>query len=711
MKRYRGLTCLLLAISILLWNPSTVDAQTVTKAAGVPKEITVRFEGGLSSANFAETMTRLAGRDLLPIIKHIDRDGITVNEMLSQTDKLIGTSVAPVLDIYLCTLNKHACDIDKAKGTQGTRWRNAKAPNAAEIPDYECPDSRLPTYVLCLPNVKLTRYLTSTVYSYNPKQENLEQIVVNRSGGCSDLDQRCERVIKELNRIPVEQGSNDKIRLPVAAYRMTLPIADAAHLEKITITLDQLIQELRSTGRLATEQSNVYYTVSSPLTAQSHLVSAAEVDFDPLLNYVEPLKIMNYPYETAKQFYKERMQLITVGIWDEHVDPQHCDFFEQGKSAIVLSEPLPWNQNTDPAKPAPQPDCQAIRSPLELRWDHGTYVTGIVAARINGHGIVGVNPRVLLWTYELGDGERLKDDDDPLFRIAAASQIRSPMLINVSLAEDIGPHQSMLEALIKKYPNILWIAAAGNNGKMIDKIEDCRIIPACISMSGDYLISVVALDTKGVNRWIGETKSSNWGNAFDVAAIGTAVSTLYGNSFGAMAGTSVAAPYVSGLASLLFAKSHVPLTAKQVKERILYTVDFSDAFDDMVKFGRINFTRALEFESDHIQLKPEFCPASGCELTRPIKKQPDSIVITEGVLNGKALERELSIRMADIRRIAAKDNTDKFWIVYYDTNRILQRIQDAKIKDAPIIRFKDGAAPAVLSVSNITDYTCSLSCN
>ena len=553
---------------------------------------------------------------MLPLAKYIDRDGLSPQEILAKNERLVGGSVSPVLDKYLCKLNRHVCDFEASGTVQRTRWRNTKAPIGLELPEQECMQETLPTYVLCLPDIKVRRYSTSAVYPYDSKRENLEELVVKRSRGCSEFNNRCERLIKDLNKSPAQQSS-EKIRLPIVAYRVTLPVADAVHLEKIAATLDHVIQRLGSKGGLAQDQTNIYYTVTTPLKSQSHQVNPADIDFDPMMNYMKPLEIMKYPYRTAKEFFQDKMVLITIGIWDAQVDPRHCDYTAINGNAITLSEPMPLNKDTDPAIPAMAADCEKMRDPLELRWDHGTHVAGIVGARVNGHGIVGVNPRALLWTYDIAGGARLNDDDDPIFRISANSPIRSPAIINISLTEDITRYQSLLEMLIKKYTNILWVTAAGNDGTEVDRPQDCRIIPACISTYGDYVISVVALDASGAGRWVGEQKSSNWGVAFDVAAVGVAVSTLHGNSFGPMAGTSVATPYVSGLASLIFGKSRTPFTAKQVKERILYTADFTEILDSIVHFGRINFTRALQFQSDRVELKKEFCPTPpSCELVR-----------------------------------------------------------------------------------------------
>jgi subtilase family protein len=714
-RRFALAVCVLL---LVLSVPLSPAAQSSTQAAAVPGELTIRFEGGLASANFAEVIATLGARERLPLVAYVDREGATPAEILAKTGRLVGTTVPPVLDAYLCSMNSHVCELPTL-GQRG-KWKNIKAPKDAPPLESTCFDPDVPRYVICLPDIKVHPYVTTAVFSYNASREELGHLVVDRSGGCTKFDKRCERLIKDLNRMPVLSNKfPGKLRLPVQGYRVTLPVADARQLEHITTPLNQVIAERRAAGGLATEQMNIYYTVTSPgLKTQWHLPKLADIETDPLGTYVKTLQVMSYPYRTAREFYKEKLARVVVGIWDRHVDTDHCDYMAiANDKAIALPEPLELNPAKDPPIPRKETDCEKLRDPLEERWDHGTAVAGIVGARFNGHGIVGVNPSAFLWAYELDDqGARLQVDDDPIFRIVSSSPIKAPTVINVSLAEPMEQYQSPLEPFIKKNLDVLWVAAAGNQGTQASDTNDCRIIPACLSTfrsgsgpsSGDSVISVVALTADGTSRWVGDRKASNWGTAFDVAAVGVTVSTLHGNSFGSFVGTSAAAPYVTGLASLIVARSRATLKPKDVKDRILYTADFGEAFDDLVRFGRINFARALRFE-DRQEFKKDFCPSSGCETARSVKRGLDPVTLEEGLLDGKEI-KNLDIPMRDIRRIAAKDDSDRFWIVYVDGGA-LRKVSDAKFKGSPVLKFKDGAAPPAVPLAILKEYTCALACN
>ena len=49
------LACVPILLACCLWSPLKVGAQSATRAAAVPKEVTIRFEGGLVVANFGES--------------------------------------------------------------------------------------------------------------------------------------------------------------------------------------------------------------------------------------------------------------------------------------------------------------------------------------------------------------------------------------------------------------------------------------------------------------------------------------------------------------------------------------------------------------------------------------------------------------------------------------------------------------------------------
>jgi hypothetical protein len=221
----------------------------------------------------------------------------------------------------------------------------------------------------------------------------------------------------------------------------------------------------------------------------------------------------------------------------------------------------------------------------------------------------------------------------------------------------------------------------------------------------------VALDSTGQDRWKSardEAVGSNYGPVFDVAAIGQAVSTLHGNAYGMLDGTSVATPYVTGLASLVQVKGRTQ-TPKDIKERILYTADFTDILDALVAFGRINFRRALALERDTMTLKD--CGSPACELQEvDVRKDPsDEVRIVEGQQDGRDLQGTITLKVRDVRRLAAVDDSadSRYWVVYMDPFKVLRKIREARFEGSPQLRLAGGRRQPV---SGIRDYTCAIRC-
>jgi hypothetical protein len=431
---------------------------------------------------------------------------------------------------------------------------------------------------------------------------------------------------------------------------------------------------------------------------------------------------MGYPYVQPGSF-PVALGRVLIGIWDSHVDDSHCGFVTAGRRAVVVSDHLPRSQS-DPPQPQRLTGCSSVRPALEERWDHGTHVAGIIGARRQGLTMFGVNPRAVLWVYETDSrGTRLEADDDPIAKLASMIDDSQPIptgpppVVNLSFRHKMEDRQTRLEQLIATYRrDTLFVAAAGNDGREIRQSSQCRIIPACLTADRDSewwdnVVSVVALDATGQDRWKDAQDpaiGSNYGLVFDVAAIGQAVSTLFGNAYGTLDGTSVATPYVTGLASLVQVQARAR-SPREVKERILYTADLSDRLDSLVAFGRINFRRALALERDTMTLKD--CGSVTCELQPvDVRKEPsDEVRVTEGQQDGRDFQGPITIKVRDIRRLAAANDSpdSRYWVIYMDQFKVLHKIREARFEGTPHLRLTgDRRQP----LSAIRDYTCAIRC-
>jgi len=198
---------------------------------------------------------------------------------------------------------------------------------------------------------------------------------------------------------------------------------------------------------------------------------------------------------------------------------------------------------------------------------HGTHVAGIIAAAANSRGIIGVAPEVKILPLKFigTDGGYTSDAIDA---IEYAKQM-GVKIINCSFG-GTDYNQALKDEM--ENSDILFIAAAGNSGS---NAAINPVYPACFDLPN--LVSVAAADNSGKLALF-----SNYGSNITVAAPGIGIlSTQPDNSYGYMSGTSMAAPYVTGVAALI--KSSVSdLTAAQIAARIKNTATELDGLKDKV---------------------------------------------------------------------------------------------------------------------------------
>jgi len=169
---------------------------------------------------------------------------------------------------------------------------------------------------------------------------------------------------------------------------------------------------------------------------------------------------------------------------------------------------------------------------------HGTHVAGIIAASSNnGIGIAGVAPQCRLMNVKVADDKgRCQASAVAEGIVWAVDNGASVINISVEIKE---PSPELAEAIDYAWnKGVVIIAAAGNEG------NDSPVYPAY------YENSLAVAATKENDTF---APLSNRGEWVDVSAPGFKIySTLPDDSYDYKTGTSFAAPYVSGLAALLF---------------------------------------------------------------------------------------------------------------------------------------------------------------
>ncbi|MEL6981584.1 MAG: S8 family serine peptidase, partial [Actinomycetota bacterium] len=225
--------------------------------------------------------------------------------------------------------------------------------------------------------------------------------------------------------------------------------------------------------------------------------------------------------------------------------------------------------------------------------EHGTHVAGTIAAIAdNGVGVVGMAPDVTIMDLNVqGAGGMTMSGISRAVRYAADN---GADIINMSLGTQPGTPAAAVGSLIEavryaESKGTLVVVAAGNSSVNLDSAP---VYPANIEGSNMITVGASAPD---------ESKAgfSNSGSPVDVFAPGVLiVSTVPGDGYKFMNGTSMASPTVAGAAAALLS-SNPDLDPLGVREQLVGTGDVADAYQGLAANPvRINQAWALGIDGD-----------------------------------------------------------------------------------------------------------------
>jgi thermitase len=217
-------------------------------------------------------------------------------------------------------------------------------------------------------------------------------------------------------------------------------------------------------------------------------------------------------------------------------------------------------------------------------YGHGTHVAGVAAAVTNNAiGVAGVGYNTVIMNVKVLDDSGSGNYSWIANGIIWATD-NGAKVISMSLG---GSSNSLTLQNAVNYAwsrGVIVVAAAGNNGNSA---------PSYPAYYGNA-IAVAASDAND-NR----ASFSNYGSWVDVAAPGTGIySTLpnhsnrIGLNYGSLNGTSMATPFVAGMAGLIWATSYGTDNVT-VRSRIETTADKVAGTGTYWQFGRINAYRAV----------------------------------------------------------------------------------------------------------------------
>ena len=213
---------------------------------------------------------------------------------------------------------------------------------------------------------------------------------------------------------------------------------------------------------------------------------------------------------------------------------------------------------------------------------HGTQVAGVIAAATNnGEGIAGLCWDCRLMIVKVSQPGGVANYSDIAAGVWYASQ-KGADVINLSLGgySDLATLRSAVQAASE---TSVLVGGSGNDN------SSAPFYPAAY---GDYVLAVA-----GTSNSDFKVGSSNYGTWVDISAPGELISTTFsGGGYGTTSGTSMAAPFGSGLAGLL--RSHHPAwTVDELQAQIINTTEGIDGLNPGLEgelgSGRINANDSL----------------------------------------------------------------------------------------------------------------------
>lgn len=227
----------------------------------------------------------------------------------------------------------------------------------------------------------------------------------------------------------------------------------------------------------------------------------------------------------------------------------------------------------------------------DLKAGHGCHCCGVIGARNNDIGCVGVAPDCKIITLK---GLNNNGVGDLKYIIKALEEVCviKPDIVSMSLGTD--ENDADLHKAIKRVYdlNIPIIVAAGNGG-IGSKVNYPAAYPECIAV-GAY----------GKDGYLATFSST--GEEVSIVAPGVDIYSTYLNGgYCTMSGTSMATPWVTGICALLIAKHRKQelecgkndcKTVEQIREHLQkYTVDKGIlGRDDLYGYGLVDVNKLME---------------------------------------------------------------------------------------------------------------------
>jgi hypothetical protein len=560
---------------------------------------------------------------------------INAEQVFRKKDLFFGASFPLALDSLACDLNGHLC----ARSREAASAKDLKSA-IRHVSGFK---PSTPTWnitanaEMLIPGVRLEKTVRWIAYT-KAAGRSLEDIVISELQGCSRFDELCRAGIMNINRKDREifelsygAESGAPLTLPVLSAKARIDFSsapEAAVWEKV-LPRPQGVVTLQAVHPTVTAPIPAYwselYKIKGPIPAAStdpalvipratlpdvikqldkHLLATSRIRIDAVddaatTHLVIPddlkrwqdrfLQGLRFPYSSLTDYPRDARWPAGILIMDHWVDREHCAFIRQPQQDPALRELVV--KNVELRNVPSRANCNE-RTGADKRTDHGTHVTGLIAARTKDGAFWGLNPFAQTYTVQINPEESTTQGQQIATELGNQLSGNPIVVVNLSwgwIRTERRTPDPIGEA-IEGAQQILFVASAGNDYQRMDYICDYRA--ACYDLPNVISVAALADDANGPDRLFSDpdrSQGTNHGRFIHVAAAGQNIlSTISGGRFGFFSGTSQAVPQVTALASLLFAKHKGQLSPIQVKNRIIFCSDLLPQLRGQLFGGRIN---------------------------------------------------------------------------------------------------------------------------